>query len=349
MDIKKEFLKIAEPPENANKTWYIRRGFQFERILHELLRMDLLDPRSGFKPEGEQIDGSFFLNGNVFLLEAKWHKTSLPASSIYQFKGKVDGKLQGTIGVFISMSGYSKDAIDALTLGKSLNVVLFGKDDINAAIVKGLGFKSILKNKLRKAAEEGIVYYPTEIEEVTKDKSQPTEIESFSFDRITNSIVEQRSTKEIYADLVIVCEGDSDRSILSLLCNKILSEYKSSKKIKIVVAMGKFVIPKVANALHNVAGDSVPILIVADSDNDTEKIVSVFSNNINFKNWKTSIPEPSIESWLSISDIRKYKRSRMRYLSEHLENLVAEIDIERLRASDDAFNNFCLAVLKIEK
>jgi hypothetical protein len=41
------------------------------------------------------------------LLEAKWHRDEfeLPASTIYEFKGKVDGKLVGTVGIFISMSG----------------------------------------------------------------------------------------------------------------------------------------------------------------------------------------------------------------------------------------------------
>jgi hypothetical protein len=40
------------------------------------------------------------------------------AADLYAFKGKVDGKLVGTIGVFVSMRGYSTEAIDALKLGK---------------------------------------------------------------------------------------------------------------------------------------------------------------------------------------------------------------------------------------
>lgn len=85
---------------------------------------DRLDPRTSYKLAGEQVDGSFFLDGTVFLLEAKWHAKEIAASSLYEFKGKVDGKLLGTLGVFISMSGYSEDAVNALTLGKTLNLVL---------------------------------------------------------------------------------------------------------------------------------------------------------------------------------------------------------------------------------
>lgn len=56
----------------------------------------------------------------------------LPASSIYQFRGKVEGKLVGTIGVFISMSGFSNDAADALVAGKVISTVLFNGDDMRA-------------------------------------------------------------------------------------------------------------------------------------------------------------------------------------------------------------------------
>lgn len=37
--------------------------------------------------------------------------------------------------------------------------ILFNKEDIDAAIAGNQGFKTILKAKLRKAAEEGLVYY----------------------------------------------------------------------------------------------------------------------------------------------------------------------------------------------
>lgn len=346
MKLEKEYLAICNPPPNADKTWFINRGFTFERILNKLLLNDKLEPRSGFKPDGEQIDGSFFLDGSVLLLEAKWHKSSLPASSIYQFKGKVDGKLQGTLGVFISMSGYSTDAVDALTLGKSLNIILFGREDIEAAILRKLSFRNILKNKLRKAAEEGVVYYPTEIEEVTRERSQSTEIENFSFDPVSQTIVERRNTSDLYADLVIICEGDSDRRILSLLCSKILNNEKSGKKIKIVVAMGKHVIPKVANALNNVAGNNVPILIVADSDGDRDKTFSMFNSGISFDNWRASIPDPEIEAWLGLSRVEFQKlRRKKNKIAESIDSLASKIDIDNLKDTDSSFKDFYEAIV----
>src|SRR5450759_337008 len=90
-----------------------KAGLEFEELLNALLDQEGLNPRTRYRPKGEEIDGSFVLESRVFLLEAKWHTKPLPASAIYAFRGKVEGKLSGTLGVFISGSGYSSHAVDA--------------------------------------------------------------------------------------------------------------------------------------------------------------------------------------------------------------------------------------------
>jgi hypothetical protein len=137
-----------------------RRGREFEKILERMLAEAGLDPRIRFRPAGEEVDGSFFHRERVMLLEAKWTAGPQPASSIYQFRGKVDGKLTGTIGVFISMSGYSEDAVEALIAGKVLNVILFDGDDMRAVASRQLSFPDALDRKLRDAAENGTPFSP---------------------------------------------------------------------------------------------------------------------------------------------------------------------------------------------
>ncbi|MCV5215759.1 hypothetical protein OFC53_31460, partial [Escherichia coli] len=87
-----------------------------------------------------------------FLLEAKWHKDPIPASDLYAFKGKVDGRLIGTIGVFFSMSDYSTEAVDALLKGKELNIILFGHNDLLSIEKRKITMREALKIKLRFAA-----------------------------------------------------------------------------------------------------------------------------------------------------------------------------------------------------
>ncbi|MFL7866265.1 MULTISPECIES: TOPRIM nucleotidyl transferase/hydrolase domain-containing protein [Vibrio] len=337
MDFREKYKKWLKPTDDAPPTWYRKRGYAFEEILKSCLEHEQLDPRASYKAEGEQIDGSFFLDGSIFLLEAKWHKDELPASAIYQFKGKVDGKLAGTIGVFISMSGYSKDAVDALTLGKSLNIILFGKEDIDAAIIGGSSFRSVLKSKLRIAAEEGVVYHSTEMEQVSKDGQ--TIIEAFTYDNMSSMLVKQDSNFDATSDLVIVCEGTTDRELLSLLATKILNKFGLTKKINIIVAMGKMTIPRVANAASNIITNS-PVLIVTDSDNDIGKTRDMLNRGVELASWRCSIPDPEIESWLGLDPKEFRHRYRGAEMRKMLTKLVNDLDLEELSERDESFKTF---------
>jgi hypothetical protein len=196
-DIKEEYERLSDLPPDADAAAKRRRGFDFERLLHKLFVFEQLEPRTGYRPAGEQIDGSIYLEGRVYLLEAKWHAEPLPASTLYQFKGKVDGKLAGTIGIFISMSGYAADAVDALVLGKALNIVLLDGRDMDAAIIRKSGFKTILKLKLRKAAGDGAIYFPTEGDLVTAKETQVVEIDHKPFDHATGGVTPRSGNERL--------------------------------------------------------------------------------------------------------------------------------------------------------
>jgi hypothetical protein len=141
----------ATPPQKRD------RGRKFERLLHDTLEAEELHPRTSYRPQGEEIDGSFQMEQRFFLLEAKWHADALPASAVYQLRDKVDGKLEGTLGVFISASGFSDNAPDTLTRGKKLNVILWDRGDLDELFLTDRTFVYILSTKLRRAADEGLV------------------------------------------------------------------------------------------------------------------------------------------------------------------------------------------------
>lgn len=82
-----------------------RRGHAFERALWGMFDSAEMKPRSRFRPSGEEIDGSFLHHARPMLFEAKWTKDPVPASLLYAFRGKLDEKLAGTLGIFVSMGG----------------------------------------------------------------------------------------------------------------------------------------------------------------------------------------------------------------------------------------------------
>lgn len=336
-------MNLAADADAATKR---RRGFDFERMLNKLLSLEQLEPRTGYKPSGEQIDGSIYLDGRTYLLEAKWHADPLPASTLYQFKGKVEGKLAGAIGIFISMSGYAEDAVDALVLGKALNIVLFDGRDLDAAIYRGIGFKNVLKLKLRKAAEEGVIYFPSEGELVTAQKKHAFGIDYLSFDTTTGGVLATQPVDADKADLLIVCEGETDRVIIATLSERILGNSSSNRSIKIIVAMGKFTIPRVANALWNTFYSDSKMLIVTDGDGDPTATKEMLVKGLEFDRWISVIPNPSIEVWFDL-DVDQIKRRGIKNRIEQSRLAASKLDIEELQNRDKQFAVFHDAILGI--
>ena len=137
----------------------ISRGFAFEKLFNELLLLENLSPSFSYKPSGEQIDGLFEFYNQFFHVECKWEKEPVPASSIYTLLGKLEGKLINSLGIFISMSDFSKDIPFALERGKSINILLFTKSDMSDCFSVKYTFTEILKAKMRRAALYGSVLY----------------------------------------------------------------------------------------------------------------------------------------------------------------------------------------------
>jgi restriction endonuclease Mrr len=105
----------------------------------------------------EQIDGSFELDYEVYLLEAKWQQDPGPASDLYVFREKVEGKSKFTRGVFLSINGVSSDAADAITRGKQPNFFIIDGYDIMMLLEDNMDLAVFLRRRQRLLAEEGRV------------------------------------------------------------------------------------------------------------------------------------------------------------------------------------------------
>ena len=101
----------------------VDRGFGFEAFLSELFSLFDLTPRQSFRLTGEQIDGSFELDGEVYLLEARWRNDKVANSDLLTFSGKVGGKAQWSRGLFVSYAGFSEDGLHAFGQGRQTNMI----------------------------------------------------------------------------------------------------------------------------------------------------------------------------------------------------------------------------------
>ncbi len=264
------------------------RGKAFEKVLGHMLESEKIRHVLAYRPTGEEIDGAFWWNDHTFLLEAKWHKDPLPASSIYNFKGKVDGKFSGTYGIFISMSGYSPECVDALMRGKALNILLFDESDIAAIIgygnSKGENFTTVLTEKLFAAGQTGNVYLSWQkLQEVRKS------IESV----IDNPVF-------------IFCEGKSDVAILNSLLDYVESRYHlSSDNVRFIAKGGTgklYDIPSLVQIITNRVSDTGAILVVIDQPTKRleEFLLKAKRNIPDTWEYHVIVATPDIESWTGI-------------------------------------------------
>ena len=135
-------------------------GLQLEPLLNSLFRLFGLDPRKPFRIVGEQIDGSFALDNEVYLLEAKWEKDPLPEDPLLKFRGVIEGKSSFTRGVLIAINGISDQAKDAITRGKQPNFFVLDGEHLMKVLTKEVALPELLLQAQRILAEEGLVYVP---------------------------------------------------------------------------------------------------------------------------------------------------------------------------------------------
>lgn len=131
------------------------RGYAFEFYLKGLFDANGMDPRSSFRLAGEQIDGSFQLDGETYLVEAKWQNTLTGQSDLLVLQGKVEGKAQWSRGLFISFSGFTEDGLAAFSRGRSTRLVGMTGQDLYFVLEGRMTLPNAIRSKVRRAAETG--------------------------------------------------------------------------------------------------------------------------------------------------------------------------------------------------
>lgn len=136
------------------------RGYAFERFLTELFEAFRMNPREPFRITGEQIDGSFELASETYLVEAKWLNRKIGAAELHTFAGKVGQKAMWARGLFISFGGFTADGL--IAFGRGHRVIGLEGRELHDALGRGVGIDRLIAAKARRAAETGDVFAPIE-------------------------------------------------------------------------------------------------------------------------------------------------------------------------------------------
>lgn len=135
-----------------------RRGYEFERYLNGLFKAFSLDPRASYRTDFDQIDGSFILNGNTILIEAKYKIDPITKDDLILFSEKIKLKSHFSKGVFITYSDVSERALEYFT-DRSSRIVVLTVAELFIMCQRKYLLQDVLNGKFRALDERGLIFY----------------------------------------------------------------------------------------------------------------------------------------------------------------------------------------------
>jgi hypothetical protein len=134
-------------------------GYDFEKWFYLLLDFNEIDNRKPYKVDGRQIDGSLTLEGTTYLVELKFTKNQSSAEDIDTIKAKINKMADNTMGVMVSISGYSSVAVNDAS-GSKTTLLLLDFQHLYLHLTTNANFKDIISRVRRHASQTGEAYLP---------------------------------------------------------------------------------------------------------------------------------------------------------------------------------------------
>lgn len=133
------------------------KGYAFEKYLNNLFKAFNLDPHASYRTEYDQIDGSFVLEGNTILIEAKYRTNAIPKDDLILFSRKIESKSHFPKGLFITFSPVGSKAIEFFT-DRSARIIILTVEELFLMCQNKYLLPELLKVKYRTLDEKGIIF-----------------------------------------------------------------------------------------------------------------------------------------------------------------------------------------------
>jgi len=132
-------------------------GYDFQDWFYDLLDFCELQNRRPYVTGGRQIDGSLTLDGTTYLVELKFTAAQSGATDIDSLRAKVEDKADNTMGIMVSISGYSSVAIGQAS-GRKTTLLLLDAMHLYLFLSGALSFADIVSRVRRHASQTGEAY-----------------------------------------------------------------------------------------------------------------------------------------------------------------------------------------------
>jgi len=129
-------------------------GYAFQDWFFDLMDFCEIQNRRPYVHEGRQIDGSVTLTGTTYLVELKFTCASSGPSDVDVFRRKVTSKADNTMGIMVSMSGFSSAAKKAAS-GERTPLLLMDSSHLYLVLTGIMGMDEVIERIRRHASQTG--------------------------------------------------------------------------------------------------------------------------------------------------------------------------------------------------
>jgi len=132
-------------------------GYDFQTWFYDLLDFCDIENRRPYVNAGRQIDGSLTVDGTTYLVELKFTADQASAPDIDSLRSKVDDKADNTMGIMVSISGYSGVAISQAS-GRKTTLLLLDASHLYLFLTGAMTFMDVVVRVRRHASQTGEAY-----------------------------------------------------------------------------------------------------------------------------------------------------------------------------------------------
>lgn len=127
------------------------RGLILEKLIEKLFQINDYEVIGSFRRTrgGEQIDGACKYEGCYYLIECKWRSEVSSRQDLDSLSMAVSRSSTSTMGLFISVNGWSEHVIPLLYRNPCKNVILMNGSDIEHVLKERVSLSELMRAKIR--------------------------------------------------------------------------------------------------------------------------------------------------------------------------------------------------------
>ncbi|MCI0744498.1 MAG: hypothetical protein L0Y58_03735 [Verrucomicrobia subdivision 3 bacterium] len=134
-------------------------GYEFQNWFYDLVGFFEMTNRRPYVVSGRQVDGSVTVEGTTYLTELKFTREQAGAPDVDTFLAKVNDKADNTMGIMVSMSGYSITAIQQAS-GRKTPLILMDFSHVYLVLGGTWTLPEVVSRLRRHVSQTGQAFLP---------------------------------------------------------------------------------------------------------------------------------------------------------------------------------------------